>query len=381
MDLKLTPLTQEHQKLGAQMGPFGGWLMPIQYSGILTEHAWTRQQVSLFDICHMGEFLIDADAQKSGLNRIVSANLEVMSVGSCRYTSMLNESGGIIDDLIVYRLKIDQWMFVVNASRIDIDAAHIKRHLSKDAKFEDLSARLGKLDLQGPLAHEVLRQLLGSRISALTYYTFDHFVLLGENNVVSRTGYTGELGYELYLSNEKIAGLWNLLLKDNRVKPAGLGARDTLRLEMGYTLYGQDIDENITPLEAGMENVPLLSRATNLVRSEDRQIVSSAQDDILDALLYLSTGAAYNKEQLAQQKSAYLPSWSDKPATREIKRQRLVQAIEGARVRAGRAWSPELDAAMQQLLASPAMRSGQQTAPAAGAPPAGARPSLDSIFK
>ncbi len=253
MDLKLTPLTQEHQKLGAQMGPFGGWLMPIQYSGILTEHAWTRQQVSLFDICHMGEFLIDADAQKSGLNRIVSANLEVMSVGSCRYTSMLNESGGIIDDLIVYRLKIDQWMFVVNASRIDIDAAHIKRHLSKDAKFEDLSARLGKLDLQGPLAHEVLRQLLGSRISALTYYTFDHFVLLGENNVVSRTGYTGELGYELYLSNEKIAGLWNLLLKDNRVKPAGLGARDTLRLEMGYTLYGQDIDENITPLEAGME--------------------------------------------------------------------------------------------------------------------------------
>ncbi|MFA6216894.1 MAG: glycine cleavage system aminomethyltransferase GcvT [Candidatus Omnitrophota bacterium] len=253
MDLKQTPLTEEHKKLGAQMGPFGGWLMPIQYSGILTEHAWTRQQVSLFDICHMGEFLIYGDPQKSGLNRIVSANLEVMSVGSCRYTSMLNEAGGIIDDLIVYRLKPDQWMFVVNASRIDIDAAHIKRYLSKDAKFEDLSARLGKLDLQGPRAYDVLRQLLGPGISALTYYTFDHFVLLGENNVVSRTGYTGELGYELYLSNEKITDLWKLLLKDNLVKPAGLGARDTLRLEMGYTLYGQDIDENITPLEAGME--------------------------------------------------------------------------------------------------------------------------------
>jgi hypothetical protein len=151
--------------------------------------------------------------------------------------------------------------------------------------------------------------------------------------------------------------------------------------EISSVLSANKKAEAPTALEAGMENVPLLSRATNLVRNEDRQIVSSAQDDILDALLYLSTGAAYNKEQLAQQKSAYLPSWSDKPATREIKRQRLVQAIEGARVRAGRAWSPELDAAMQQLLASPTMRSGQQTAPAAGAPPAGARPSLDSIFK
>lgn len=151
--------------------------------------------------------------------------------------------------------------------------------------------------------------------------------------------------------------------------------------EISTVLSANKKAEAPTALEAGMENVPLLSRATNLVRNEDRQIVSSAQDDILDALLYLSTGAAYNKEQLAQQKSAYLPSWSDKPATREIKRQRLVQAIEGARVRAGRAWSPELDAAMQQLLASPTMRSGQQTAPAAGAPPAGARPSLDSIFK
>jgi hypothetical protein len=139
--------------------------------------------------------------------------------------------------------------------------------------------------------------------------------------------------------------------------------------EISSVLSANKKAEAPTALEAGMENVPLLSRATNLVRSEDRQIVSSAQDDILDALLYLSTGAAYNKEQLAQQKSAYLPSWSDKPATREIKRQRLVQAIEGARVRAGRAWSPELDAAMQQLLASPAMRSGQQTTPAAAPPP------------
>jgi hypothetical protein len=148
--------------------------------------------------------------------------------------------------------------------------------------------------------------------------------------------------------------------------------------EISTVLSANKKAEAPTALEAGMENVPLLSRATNLVRSTDRQIVSSAQDDILDALLYLSTGAAYNKEQLAQQKSAYLPSWSDDPPTRQVKRQRLTQAIEGARVRAGRAWSPELDAAMQQLLASPVMGAA---APAAGAPPTGARPSLDSIFK
>jgi hypothetical protein len=148
--------------------------------------------------------------------------------------------------------------------------------------------------------------------------------------------------------------------------------------EISTVLSANKKAEAPTALEAGMENIPLLSRATNLVRSTDRQIVSSAQDDILDALLYLSTGAAYNKEQLAQQKSAYLPSWSDDPPTRQVKRQRLTQAIEGARVRAGRAWSPELDAAMQQLLASPVMGAA---APAAGAPPTGARPSLDSIFK
>lgn len=227
--------------------------MPIQYAGIIAEHNWTRQNTSLFDICHMGELIIYGDPLKSNLNRITTINLAGMPNGSCRYCSMLNEKGGIIDDLIVYRIKADKWMLVVNASRIDEDEANLLKYLSKDAKLENVSPRLGKLDLQGPLSLDILTQLMGQKIAGLKYYTFDNFIILGEENIISRTGYTGELGYELYLSNEKIKDLWALLLKDNRVKPAGLGARDTLRLEMGYTLYGQDITEEITPLEAGLE--------------------------------------------------------------------------------------------------------------------------------
>ncbi|MBU0503255.1 MAG: glycine cleavage system aminomethyltransferase GcvT [Candidatus Omnitrophota bacterium] len=253
MDLKLTPLFQEHKDLAAQMAPFGGWLMPIQYSGILNEHIWTRKRVSVFDICHMGEFLLKADPVKSGLDRILTNNLKDMPCGKCRYTSMLNEKGGIIDDLIIYRIKPDEWMLVVNAATTNGDEANLRKYLSNEARLENVSSKVGKLDLQGPLSRETLGDIIGSGINRLKYYTFDYFDILGEKNIVSRTGYTGELGYEIYLSNPKIKELWALLLKDGSVKPAGLGARDTLRLEMGYSLYGQDIDLNITPLEAGME--------------------------------------------------------------------------------------------------------------------------------
>jgi aminomethyltransferase len=253
MDLKFTPLSEVHKKLGAQMGPFGGWLMPIQYTGIIAEHLWTRQHTSLFDICHMGEFIIDGDPEKSNLERIVTVTIGKMKCGTCRYCSMLNERGGVIDDLIVYRIKPDKWMFVVNAARIQEDEANLKKHLSSDTPVKNVSDCLGKLDLQGPGSLQILTRLIGSKVASLGYYTFDHFVMCGENNIISRTGYTGELGYELYLSNERIKDLWAILLKDNSVKPAGLGARDTLRLEMGYTLYGQDISEDTTPIEASLD--------------------------------------------------------------------------------------------------------------------------------
>ncbi len=253
MNLLETPLIAEHRKLGARLGPFGGWLMPIQYSGIIAEHEWTRKNVSLFDTCHMGRFILKGQYDRSGLDKIVTVNLSNMPIRRCRYGFMLNESGGIIDDLVTYKIKDDEWLLVVNAARIAADEAHLRKHLSVDSKLENASARSGKLDLQGPFSKDVLAGIAGSRISSLKYYTFGFFTILGEENIISRTGYTGELGYEIYISNGKVVELWDTLLKDVRVKPAGLGARDTLRLEMGYGLYGQDINASITPLEAGLE--------------------------------------------------------------------------------------------------------------------------------
>ncbi|MFH1442313.1 MAG: glycine cleavage system aminomethyltransferase GcvT [Candidatus Omnitrophota bacterium] len=251
MDFKKTPLFEEHQKLGAKLAGFGGWLMPIQYSGIISEHNWTRQKASLFDICHMGEFIIKGEADKSNFSNLTTINLNTMPLFSCRYGFMLNESGGVIDDLVVYKIKPDEWMVVVNAATIDSDVNHISSHLSKDSEFKNISSNLAKLDLQGPDSGRVLEELIGSEINKLKYYTFDYFTIEGEKNIISRTGYTGERGYELYISPEKVKSLWNNLLGMDTVKPAGLGARDTLRLEMGYPLYGQDITEQVNPLEAG----------------------------------------------------------------------------------------------------------------------------------
>ncbi|MBL7071022.1 MAG: glycine cleavage system aminomethyltransferase GcvT [Candidatus Omnitrophica bacterium] len=252
-NLKSTPLLNEHIKSSAKMVPFAGWNMPIQYEGIIAEHSHTRTQASLFDICHMGEFYIKGDAADTGLENIFSFSIGNISVGKCRYGPMLNKEGGIKDDLIVYRLSRDEWMVVVNSATIDKDAEHIKANLKKGAIFENRSEKLAKLDLQGPLSREIVTGLISPDIGRLKYYTFEYFDVLGEKSIVSRTGYTGELGYEFYISSGKAAELWNHLLKDKRLKPAGLGARDTLRLEMGFSLYGRDVTEETTPLEANLE--------------------------------------------------------------------------------------------------------------------------------
>ena len=253
MDFKTTPLIDEHRHLNAKLAPFGGWLMPIQYEGILAEHAHTRQGVSVFDICHMGEFLLEGEAVSSGLDRIVTQNISSMPVGACRYGFMLNESGGIIDDLVVYRIKTNNWMLVVNAATIAVDEANFKKYLSASGRLENVSDRTAKLDVQGPLSLVVLKDIFGDGLSKLSYYTFSDFVFEKECCIISRTGYTGELGFEVYLPSRLAVKLWVRLLKDPRVKPAGLGCRDTLRLEMGYPLYGQDIDTVHTPLAAGLE--------------------------------------------------------------------------------------------------------------------------------
>ena len=250
MILKRTPLYDSHVSLNAKMVAFGGWEMPVQYGSILEEHGMTRHKTAVFDVCHMGEFIVGGDLFFSGLDRMVTQRLGDLPCGSCRYGAMLNENGGVIDDLIVFRLDERRWMLVVNAACADKDAAHLQRHLGPDAQLHDVSAETGKIDIQGPGARDLLAGIVPD-IGRLAYYTFDTFDVLGEKALVSRTGYTGELGYEIYFPWDRILDLWTRLL-DAGAGPAGLGARDILRLEMGYPLYGHEMSEEICALESGM---------------------------------------------------------------------------------------------------------------------------------
>jgi glycine cleavage system T protein (aminomethyltransferase) len=250
-ELRNTPLVHEHESLKALMAPFGGWNMPIQYEGILAEHRWCRERAALFDICHMGEFLFRGDFVASGLDEVFTFSVSSIPVGRSRYGFLLNGSGGVIDDLIVFRLADDEAMIVVNAATIAKDFAVIQERLS-GGEFKDISSETAKLDLQGPLSRQVLTDHLDAGLATLPYFRFVRTEILGVPAIVSRTGYTGELGYELFLPADKVRELWSKFLSDDRVKPAGLGARDVLRLEVGYSLYGSDIDEETTPLEAGL---------------------------------------------------------------------------------------------------------------------------------
>jgi len=250
--LQQTPLCSRHRDLQALMAPFGGWDMPIQYEGIIAEHAWCRTKAALFDICHMGEFMFQGDFEADGLEGVFAFSIKTIPVGRSRYGFLLNDQGGIIDDLIVFRLAEDKAMIVVNAATADNDFAVISTRL-RGGSFSNITTATGKLDIQGPLAREVLVAAFGEQIAAIPYFKFIDMKILGVDAIVSRTGYTGELGYEIFLPAEKTTDLWDLLLQDERVKPAGLGARDVLRLEVGYSLYGSDIDEGTTPFEAGLE--------------------------------------------------------------------------------------------------------------------------------
>jgi len=248
---RITPINGRHRELKALMAPFGGWDMPIQYEGIIAEHAWCRQKAALFDICHMGEFIFEGDFVAGGLEDVFTFSVKTIPVGRSRYGFLLNDKGGIIDDLIVFRLADDKVMVVVNAATADNDFDVISGRI-KGGAFTNITDATGKLDIQGSLSRDVLVTFFGEQVAAIPYFKFITTNILGVEAIVSRTGYTGELGYEIFIPAEKVCELWDLLLKDERVKPAGLGARDVLRLEVGYSLYGSDIDEQTTPLEAGL---------------------------------------------------------------------------------------------------------------------------------
>lgn len=264
-----TPLAAWHRAHDAKMAPFAGWDMPIQYpGGIIAEHLHTREKAGLFDICHMGEFIIDGAGAAKALAGAVTVNVDTLKPGRCRYGFLLNERGGVMDDLIVYKIREDRFMVVVNAGCRASDWAAFTERVGSGVLLEDISDATGKLDLQGPEAFAVLEKNLPGQWRRLPFFGFTEEVSFeGEPILVSRTGYTGELGVEIYCPASKTLKLWELLLRDERVKPVGLGARDTLRLEVGLPLYGQDLDENHTPAEAGYAAM-LTSQAPYVGRDE-----------------------------------------------------------------------------------------------------------------
>lgn len=250
-DILNTPLSAWHESHGAKMAPFAGWNMPIQYEGILAEHKHTRESASVFDICHMGEFIISGPGVKEALMKAVSHSLAELAPGRCRYGFILTESGGVIDDCIIYNLGNDSYMVVVNAACAETDYKVLSSRLA-GFTCEDISAKTAKIDLQGPKSVEIMEEFLGENLHNLGYFAFRDTTWQGRPLKVSRTGYTGELGYELYIDSASAVALWEALLRDERVKPAGLGARDTLRMEAGLCLYGHELDTEHTPVEAGL---------------------------------------------------------------------------------------------------------------------------------
>lgn len=247
-----TPLEKEHLRLGARMAPFAGFNMPINYpDGIIAEHLHTRAAASIFDICHMGEFRVFGPGAAAALDARLARPMLDQPLGACRYNFLLNEAGGVIDDLIVYHMAEEDFFLVVNAANIEADAAALKAALPEGVNFDDLSPWIGKIDLQGPASAQVLNQLGIPNDLLPGYFRCTTREISGISCIVSRTGYTGELGFELYCDADKVGELWDVLLVTEPVKPAGLGARDTLRLEAGLPLYGHEFDENTSILASG----------------------------------------------------------------------------------------------------------------------------------
>ncbi len=251
--LKKTPLNEAHKKLGAKMVSFGGYEMPVMYRGIIDEHLWVRQKAGLFDVSHMGEIEIRGPRALEFVSYITSNDPAKLAEFQVQYSTFLTEEAGIVDDLLVYRLE-DYFLLVVNAANIDKDYKWVMEHkFPSGVEVINRSDEVGELALQGPLAEEVLQPLTDIDLSKIGYYWAARGHVLGKKALISRTGYTGEDGFEIYLDPKDIEEVFWALLENENVKPAGLGARDTLRLEMGYCLYGNDIDETTNPIEARLQ--------------------------------------------------------------------------------------------------------------------------------
>ena len=254
--MKTTPFTEKHIALGAKMHEFAGYNMPIEYSGIIDEHLTVCNAVGVFDVSHMGEFWVKGPNALAFLQQVTSNNVAVLPIGKAQYTCFPNEEGGIVDDLLVYHYEPEKYLLVVNAANIEKDWNWCVSHNTAGAELENASDRMAQLAIQGPKAMEVLQKLTSVNLSEIPYYAFTTGEFAGQKDVIiSNTGYTGAGGFELYFYPEAGEAIWNAIFEAGApegIKPIGLGARDTLRLEMGFCLYGNDLSDTTSPLEAGL---------------------------------------------------------------------------------------------------------------------------------
>ena len=254
--MKNTALTDKHILLGAKMVPFAGYNMPVQYEGINAEHATVRNAVGVFDVSHMGEFILKGENALDLIQRVTSNDAAKLHDGKVQYSCLPNEDGGIVDDLLVYRIDEKSYMLVVNASNIEKDWNWIKKFNTDNVEMHNISEKTSLLAIQGPKAADALQSLTDIDLALMEYYTFKKGTFAGVDNVlVSATGYTGAGGFEIYFDNEYADQIWEAIFNAGAqygIKPIGLAARDTLRLEMGFCLYGNDIDDTTSPIEAGL---------------------------------------------------------------------------------------------------------------------------------
>lgn len=252
-DNKKTCLYDKHVSLGALMSPFGGFEMPIQYKGIVEEHQAVRNACGVFDVSHMGEVLVSGPDAEVFVNNIFTNDVTDAPSGKCFYGIMLNPDGGVVDDLLVYCNDRNSFFLVINASNIDKDVAWIRQNaVNFNVTIEHLSDSLGELAIQGPKAEEIVENVLEIPCAELGFYTFKKVEVEGETIIISRTGYTGEDGFEVYASHKLINEFWDKLIASGKVEPCGLGCRDTLRFEVGLPLYGNELADDVSPLEAGL---------------------------------------------------------------------------------------------------------------------------------
>lgn len=262
--MKKTPLYENHLKLGGRMTDFAGWLLPVEYTGIIEEHRQVRSAAGLFDVSHMGEILITGRDAGAFLQELLTNDISNISDGKVIYSPMCLDSGGVVDDLLVYRFSAERYMLVTNASNTDRDFEWIKGHISGDVQAENVSERWAQLAIQGPSSEAILQDAVDVPLNDIRFYRFvPEMKVFGVDAIVSRTGYTGEDGFEIYVPWEMAAKVWDGLLELGRCRglvPAGLGARDTLRFEAGLPLYGHELSRDITPLEAGLESFVKLGK-------------------------------------------------------------------------------------------------------------------------